>query len=341
MANRQAVKSNVLTKIQPTVVTAIHREVLNEDFADNLVFREDVAVIQTSTVTSITCDFTGKDRIDLTRTGGALSITLSGLGDGDVKYLLVTKTAGQAVTFVGTTDVTPIKANANALSTVLYEIVRKSSFYFAKAWVENVKTATDTIEGVLETATQAESNALSAVDKIVTPGRMPLAEYGQRGVAQLAHSEAVDIGERSPTIVIPYEVKRKYDESINYAAGLNTAMNGRVSTLEANTGNSALVLSGSSDANFSSIDIRGNRFGKSFSITGSFVAADIHVGVYKYLKTIDGYVSPGYDHYFVLNSTGSILEQSVGLIDINGSILVAIHKGGSQTWIFQANPIGL
>lgn len=186
MANRTSAKSNIITKNVPTVTNAILTDMLNSDLADNLVFREDVAVLQNSSVSNITVDFTNKDRIDLTRTGGSLNITVTGLGDGDVKYLLIAKTAGQAVTFVGVTDVTPVKANANALSLVLYEITRKSSYYFAKAWVENIKSATDTIEGVLETATQAESNSLSAVDKIITPGRQPIASTTQKGLVELA-----------------------------------------------------------------------------------------------------------------------------------------------------------
>ena len=187
MPNRTTVKSNIVTKNVPTVTNAIMTDMLNAELADNVSFREDVAVAQASSATNITVDFTGKDRIDLTRTGGGLNITLSGIGDGETKFLLVTKTSGQVVSFVGVTDITPIKANANALSIVLYEIIRKSSYYFAKAWVENVKSATDSIEGVLETATQAESNALSAINKIVTPGRQPLARQGQQGIVELAN----------------------------------------------------------------------------------------------------------------------------------------------------------
>lgn len=186
MSNRTTVKSNIITKNIPSVSNLILTDILNAELADNLKFREDVAKLQSSSISNITVDFTGFDRVDLTRTGGSLNVTFAGIGDGETKFLLVTKTTGQAVTFVGVTDITPIKANANALSIVLYEIVRKSSYYFTKAWVENVKSATDTIEGVLETATQIESNALSAVDKIVTPGRQPLATQTQKGIVELA-----------------------------------------------------------------------------------------------------------------------------------------------------------
>jgi len=140
MSNRTTVKSNIVAQNVPTVTNAILTGMLNTELADNVRFREDVAVIQNSSITSITVDFTGKDRVDLTRTGGALSISVSGIGDGEEKYLLITKTAGQAVTFVGVTDVTPVPANVNALGTVVYQIVRKDSNYLCKAWVDTISS---------------------------------------------------------------------------------------------------------------------------------------------------------------------------------------------------------
>lgn len=188
MSNRTTAKSNIVTLNVPTVTNAILNDMLNGELADNVVFREDVAVNQVSAISNITVDFSGKDRVNLTRTGGNLVITLANIGDGETKFLLVTKTAGQAVTWVGVTDITPIKANANALSLVLYEIVRKGANYFAWAWVENVKTATDSIEGVLPIATAVEVAALTSLVKMVVPGRIPIASTTQKGVIEIANS---------------------------------------------------------------------------------------------------------------------------------------------------------
>lgn len=231
--NRQTFTSNVTSKIQPKVTTAIHRDMLINDLAASVVFGQDVAIPQSSAISNITVDFTGKDRVDLTRTGGSLNITVTGIDDGETKFLLITKTSGQAVTFVGVTDVTPVKQNANALNLVLYEIVRKSSYYFAKAWVENVKTATEDIEGVLETATSAEANALSVINKIITPGRIPIASTSQRGVVEHATSAENDAGTAGNLVVTAAEMKRKYDAALAYAYGLNTAMDVRTDNLEA------------------------------------------------------------------------------------------------------------
>jgi len=138
MANRTTVKSNIVTQNVPTVTNAIMTNMLNAELADNVRFREDVAVIQASAISAIVVDFAGKDRVDLTRTGGSLAISVTGIDDGETKYLLVTKTAGQAVSWVGITDITPVKANADALPLVLYELVRKGANYFVKAWVDTV-----------------------------------------------------------------------------------------------------------------------------------------------------------------------------------------------------------
>lgn len=194
MANRTTVKSNIITLNVPSVSNADLEDMLNDNICDNVVFGEDVAVSQSSSVSAITCNFTGKDRIDLTRTGGSLAITVSGIGDGETKFLLVTKTAGQAVTFVGVTDVTPVKANADALSLVLYEIVRKNTSYFAKAWVETVQAASD-----------AETQAGSITNKFITPANLEskTATTSRKGIAEMALAAEAQDGSSVALIINP------------------------------------------------------------------------------------------------------------------------------------------
>lgn len=177
MSNRTTVKSNIDTLNVPSVTNEDMGEMLKDNICDNVVFREDVAIAQTSTTSNVTLNFTGKDRIELTRTGGSLNITASGMDDGDTKYLLITKTAGQAVTFVGITDVTPVKYHANALSTVLYEIVRKGSNYYTKAWVETVLPAS-------KTEAQTGTNTY----KFITPNTLQdvTATSSRNGIGEIA-----------------------------------------------------------------------------------------------------------------------------------------------------------
>jgi hypothetical protein len=216
MANRTTVKSNIVTKNVPTVTNAILTDMLNADMNDNVRFREDVAVTQVSAVSNITVDFSGKDRVDLTRTGGSLNITLSNVGDGEEKFLLITKTAGQAVTFVGVTDVTPVAADVTALALVLYEIVRKGIYYFAKAWT-GIGAATTDRAGILETATAGEAAALTVVNKIITPGTIPKATTLQEGVVEIASGSQIDAGTDvegadDQLVVQPSELLRKVNE---------------------------------------------------------------------------------------------------------------------------------
>jgi hypothetical protein len=145
MANRTTVKSNIVTLNVPSVTNTIMNQMLNSELADNIRFREDVAVAQSSGSSAITVDFTGKDRVDLTRTGGSLAITVTGIGDGEEKFLLITKTAGQPITFVGVTDVTPVISGVTADSTVIYQIIRKGAVYVAKAWLDTVTGAINAI----------------------------------------------------------------------------------------------------------------------------------------------------------------------------------------------------
>ena len=188
MANRITAKSNVDTKIVPKVTNEIHREMVKTDILDNVVFKEDVAVLQTSSTTNITCDFSGKDRINLTRTGGNLNISVTNIADGQVVYLLITKTAGQSISFVGVTDITPQTPVINTLATVTYMIIRKGSLYIAMALYNTVIQATESQKGIGEIASALEHQALSSLDKFCVPGYLPTASTSQKGLSQIASS---------------------------------------------------------------------------------------------------------------------------------------------------------
>lgn len=204
--NRTTAKADIVALNVPSVSNATMNTMLNEKLADNVRFREDVAVSQAASTSNITVDFTNKDRIDLTRTGGALNITISGMGDGEDKSLLIVKTAGQIVTFANATDITPVKTNADALATVLYELKRKGANYFAKAWVETVQMAS-----------LAEAQALTITNKAIAPGTIPIGNTTQKGVvdkATLAQAKEFDSGTYDADVhgkVITVETQPKGD----------------------------------------------------------------------------------------------------------------------------------
>lgn len=186
MANRTTVKSNIQTLNVPSVSNADLEDMLNDNICDNVVFKEDVAVIQNSSSSNINCDFTGKDRINLTRTGGSLIITVSGIEDGQTAWLLVTKTAGQVISWVGVTDITPVIDNVTAQGTVIYMIVRKGNNYRALALIKSPLNASETVRGLAQTATQAQANALSSDLVYLTPAKLPTAGSAQKGLVELA-----------------------------------------------------------------------------------------------------------------------------------------------------------
>jgi hypothetical protein len=213
MANRTTVKSNVTTKNVPTVTNAILTDILNNDMCDNVKFREDVAVSKVAGVSGITVDFTGIDRVDLQRTGGSLNITVSGIGDGETKFLLITKTAGQVVTWVGVTDVTDVKPNADALSVVTYEIIRKGSNFYARAVAETVILASD-----------AEAQGLTEALKVLTPATNPIASTGQTGLVKIAGAGEIAAGTDSASgkgnvYCIPPSALKTVKDAANTAIG--------------------------------------------------------------------------------------------------------------------------
>lgn len=163
MANRTTVKSNIQSLNVPSVSNADMEDMLNDNICDNVVFKEDVTQIRISTVTSIALDFTGRDRINLQRTGGSLSISVSNIVDGQVVYVDITKTPGQTVSWVGVTDVTPVQADVTAVSRVLYEIVRKNTSYYARAFV-GIGSANESRKGLTKWASDSQIKLGSDTD---------------------------------------------------------------------------------------------------------------------------------------------------------------------------------
>jgi hypothetical protein len=254
MNDRTTAKSNIVGLNVPSVTNAVMNQMLNDNICDNVVFRKDVTGPPLAFgLSNINLDFTGKDRLDITRTGGSLNITVAGIEDGERKFLLITKTPGEGITWVGVIDITPVTAYVSLAAVVLYEIVRKGSLYIANAWLKTIQQATDAYQGILAIATESQCNDLTVVNKIVTPGRIPIASdtqkgvieiatqeecnamaiatkaitpvripiatTTQKGVAKFATSAQIDAGTDSDQggslVVIPSELKRKYDAAVS------------------------------------------------------------------------------------------------------------------------------
>jgi hypothetical protein len=242
MSNRVTAKANIVTKDVPTVTNDIMNDMLNNEILENVVCREDVVVTQASSTTNITVDFTGKDRINLSRTGGPLNITVSGLLDGETKWLFITKNAGQAITFVTVIDVTPVKPVVSSQAYVIYMIVRKGSQYRALALLETIIQATTAQMGIGEIATQAENNALADVTKFCVPGYLPRATQSQDGIVRLAGLYDAGQTEAATPDMVSYRVADavatiKISEAwINATRGLDYQSHDQLSYFKDNTG---------------------------------------------------------------------------------------------------------
>lgn len=68
------------------------------------------------------------------------------------------------------------------------------------------RTANDTRSGVIETATQAEANALSSTSLALTPGRLPKATTTQEGIVRFATQAERDAGTATNVIMSPSDV---------------------------------------------------------------------------------------------------------------------------------------
>jgi hypothetical protein len=219
--NRNTVKNDIVAMCIPSVSNAEMITILNSELADNLKFREDKALPQTSVPNAVLLDFTGKDRIDLIATGGPVIISISSgtIADGETVHLLLIKTGGQSISWVSVTDITPVKANVTAVGMVLYEIVRKGSYYYSRAWIESPLNAMDSIPGVISPATVAEHKSLTIMNKACVPGRLPMSSVIQTGIVKIAATGQINNGDdtdpgSNQLVVQPSELLRKIREQI-------------------------------------------------------------------------------------------------------------------------------
>jgi len=157
--NRTEIKSDVNTIFVPTLEIVNHRAFLN-DQADNLLFGKDVKQTQTVNASVTNIDFAGKDIVilDAVTYGSTSVITTSGLDDGNVKYLLINKNAGQAILF-NDIDMTEYKGRAVPLVSLLYTIYNKNNVTYVKLLTNTVgQYETVTELALINTWTNANTN---------------------------------------------------------------------------------------------------------------------------------------------------------------------------------------
>jgi hypothetical protein len=114
---------------------------LNNDILNSTVFRKDVINSTSAGGGLATCDFSNTDLITLS-ISDSVNISFTGLENGDVKYLYLTKPINKSVTFSAATEVTPFIKNITDLKTsVLYRIFSKNGLIFIKAVIDTLPEA--------------------------------------------------------------------------------------------------------------------------------------------------------------------------------------------------------
>ena len=87
--------------------------------------------------------------------------------------------------------------------------------------------ATATQKGLVELATQAEVTALSDTERAVTPGRLPISSESQRGLIELADNAQTDAGTDNAHAMTPAKVARRTGAKVSAAeitAGTETTV---------------------------------------------------------------------------------------------------------------------
>lgn len=140
--NRDEQNSSFTTNIVAEVDIADLEAYEVDDMNESVVFRKDVitaTVTPASTTPTVNFNNDGTnakthDTYDLDITGYNVTITVSGLVNGDHKTLCVTKAAGDTIAFTGVTDISARRNYIdNSATYVVYDIYQKNSITYANS----------------------------------------------------------------------------------------------------------------------------------------------------------------------------------------------------------------
>jgi hypothetical protein len=165
--NRDEAKVRVDTVIVPKVNNVNHRGLLNDDILSSIIFRKDVILSETPAGGSVTIDYDNKDLASFT-TAVNITISFTNIANGDVKYIALTKNAGNTVSFSGAFDTSPRRAYIDSTITyVVYEVANKNGNIYVRSKSvdddENVEGLTGGVSKVLDTYTGWDMDTASSI----------------------------------------------------------------------------------------------------------------------------------------------------------------------------------
>ncbi len=168
MANNNRTEVSAAIQALEAVVGETEFKALIDDvFAKSVVFRKDVSTTDTAATATKTIDFTDIDFITITQSTN-VTYTLSGIQQGEIKYLKITKSAGQSIAFSGATQEDENSTYIQALTSIMYEIFNKDGSIQVRAISKTIPSASETYKGIVELATQSEVDAGTTGEKAVT-----------------------------------------------------------------------------------------------------------------------------------------------------------------------------
>lgn len=121
--NRDEV-SAAIQAVAAIVDETSYKETLDDDFAQSVLFRKDVSASVAAAGSTKTLEFLDVDYIEVTQSTD-VAYTLNGVQQGEIKYLKITKGAGDTITFANADDQTANSDNIDEGTTVLYRIINK------------------------------------------------------------------------------------------------------------------------------------------------------------------------------------------------------------------------
>lgn len=160
--NRDELQTQIDSTFVATLAIANHRSYLKDPQAESLVFRKDVIASETPSGGTVTVDYSNKDLATASITAN-LTVSFSGMENGDVKYLLITKSATNTVSFSGANDMVRFRDLINTeLTSILYRITNKNNVIY----VEDIYNPADTSFTDLTLASNWSGYAKYRINKI-------------------------------------------------------------------------------------------------------------------------------------------------------------------------------
>ncbi len=173
MANNNRTEvSAAIQALDALVGETKYKQLVNDVFAKSVVFRKDVSTTDTAATATKTLDFTDIDFITVTQSTN-VTYTLSGIQQGEIKYLKITKSAGQSIAFSGATQEDENSTYIQALTSIMYEIFNKDGSIQVRAISKTIPSASETYKGIVEFANATEAADYSNFSMAVAPARMP------------------------------------------------------------------------------------------------------------------------------------------------------------------------